>query len=90
MHLPDVYATLKRQRVPVDIYASNWFVTMFSNDLSFDIIPTIIDLYLHVGNRALIQIALTLLSLIRPKLLKMSQDEIMVLMSSSQTRERIF
>lgn len=63
---------------------------MFANDLSFDIIPMIIDLFLHLGYRALIQIALALLSFMRPRLLSMTQDEIMVLMSSAQTRERLF
>ena len=54
MHMPDVYSIFKRQRVPVDLYASNWFATLFSNDLSFDIIPNIIDFYLQVGKPALI------------------------------------
>lgn len=40
--------------MPVDVYASSWFVTLFSNDLQFEIIPTVIDLYLLVGSRALI------------------------------------
>lgn len=46
MYLPDVYSIFKRKKIPVDLYASNWFATLFSNDLPFDTIPNIIDLYL--------------------------------------------
>ena len=52
--MPDLFNFFQKHGVPVDIYASTWFVTMFSTDLSFDIIPSIIDLYLHLGVRALL------------------------------------
>ena len=54
VYMPDLYGTLKRYRIPVDIYASSWFVTMFATELSFDIIPTIIDLYFQAGFRTLV------------------------------------
>ncbi len=92
IHLPEVYSIFKRQHIPVDLYASSWFATLFSNDLSFDIIPNIIDLYMQVGKPALIQIALALLTYIKDNfnLAKLSQDEILMLMSSPQMRERAF
>lgn len=92
MYLPDVHSVFKRQRVPVDLYASNWFATLFSNDLSFDVIPNIIDVYLQVGKPCIIQIALTLLTYIKDSqnLSKLSQDEILTLMSSPYARERAF
>jgi len=83
IHLPEQYRIFKRHRVPFDLFASNWFATLFSNDLSFDIIPNIIDLYLQVGKPALIQIALTLMTIIKDNfpISKLSQDEILMLMS---------
>ena len=65
LYLPEVFLVLKRNRVPVDLYASSWFATLFSNDLSFDIIPNIIDLYLQIGKAALLQIALVLLGILK-------------------------
>lgn len=83
IHIPEVYRIFKRHRVPVDLFASNWFATLFSNDLAFDIIPNIIDLYMQVGKPALIKIALTLITIIKDNfpLSKLSQDEILMLMS---------
>jgi hypothetical protein len=54
LYLPEIFLVLKRNRVPVDLYASSWFATLFSNDLSFDIIPNIIDLYFQIGKAALL------------------------------------
>jgi len=54
LYLPEVFLVFKRNRVPVDLYASSWFATLFSNDLSFDIIPNIIDLYFQIGKAALL------------------------------------
>jgi hypothetical protein len=90
VYMPDLYGTLKRYRIPVDIYASSWFVTMFATELSFDIIPTIIDLYFQAGFRTLVQVALALLAIVKQRLLQMSAEELMHMMSSSQTREKIF
>lgn len=72
--------------MPVDVYASNWFLTLFSNDLGFDAVPSIIDLYLHIGTRALLLISLALLEILKPALMSATADEVMVLMSSCQAR----
>jgi hypothetical protein len=48
--------------IPTDIYASNWFITLFSSDLPFDVTPAVIDVYLLEGSKGLLRIALGLLS----------------------------
>jgi hypothetical protein len=77
--------------VPTDIYASNWFITMFSNDLPFDMVPSVIDVYFLEGNKGLLRIALSMLSFLEGDLLAMKTfDELMVFMSNSSAREEIF
>lgn len=86
-YLPEVHLKLKQNKVPVDVYASSWFVTMFATELQFDILPSILDLYLQIGQEALIKIGLALLHELKDNLKICSPDEVMQLMSSPQTRE---
>jgi hypothetical protein len=77
--------------IPTDIYASNWFITLFCNDLPFDMTPSIIDVYLLEGNKGLLRVALGLLSLLQEDLLEMTAyEDLMVFMSHPSAREEIF
>ena len=78
--------------IPCDLYASNWFLTMFSNDLSFDVTPNVIDLYLEEQVCGLLKMALSLLTFLQSycDLESLSQDELLELMSSPAKRESIF
>ena len=60
--LPKVYQVFHKHSIPCDLYASNWFLTLFSNDLSFDIVPNVIDLYLEEQVCGLLKVALSLLA----------------------------
>lgn len=81
MYCPDAYANLKRNKVPVDLYASNWFVTMFSCELGFEVVPAVIDLYLLEGKAGLIKIALAIIEILSPVIAEMQPDELFELMS---------
>lgn len=77
--------------IPTDIYASNWFITLFSSDLPFDVTPAVIDVFLLEGTKGLLRIALGLLCFLQEDLLKMKgYDELMEFMSHSSAREEIF
>ena len=65
--LPDLHQHLKKNKVPTDIYASNWFITMFSNDLPFDMAPSVLDVYLLEGHKGLLRISLSLLFFLKTK-----------------------
>lgn len=76
--------------MPVDLYASSWFVTLFATELQFDILPSILDLFFEIGQEALIKIGLALLHELKGCLKRSSQDEVLQLMSSPQTREQVY
>ncbi len=69
VHLPDLHEHLARLKIPTDIYASNWFITMFTNDLPFDMAPSVLDVYLLEGHKGLLRIALSILTFLKSELL---------------------
>ena len=81
VYIPDLFNHLSENKIPTDIYASNWFITMFSNDLPLDMAPTVIDVYLLEGNKGLLRISLSLLVLMKNELLTLSCDDLMVSLS---------
>ena len=82
---------MRKYKVPTDIYASNWFLTMFSNDLPYDVLPSVLDVFLIEGYKGLIRIALSLLNLMETALLDIkSYEEIMEFLSHPQKREKLF
>jgi len=62
IYLPKVYQIFHKNSIPCDLYASNWFLTLFSNELSFDIVPNVFDLYLEEQVCGLLKVALSLLA----------------------------
>ena len=81
---------MTKNKVPTDIYASNWFITMFTNDLPFDMAPSVLDVYLLEGHKGLLRIALSILTFLRSELLSLQYDELMVFLSHPNAREAIF
>ena len=88
--LPDLHQYLKKNKVPTDIYASNWFITMFSNDLPFDMAPSVLDVYLLEGHKGLLRISLSLLYFLKSTLLTLQYDDLMVFLSHPHAREEAF
>lgn len=83
-YLPDLADHFRRNRVPTDIYAANWFITMFCYDLNIDLVLCILDVFLLEGIKSLIRVSLALLSFIEKKLLSMNYEECMEYLSHSQ------
>ena len=86
----EILKTIFDPEIPVDIYASNWFITMFAADLPFDMTPSIIDVFLLEGHKGLLRIGLALLSYVEPILLSLGFDEIMEFLSHASARESHF
>lgn len=76
--------------MPTDIYASNWFITMFTNDLPFDMAASVLDVYLLEGHKGLLRIALSILSFLKAELVSLPYDELMVFLSHPNARESSF
>lgn len=90
VYLPDLHEHLCRSKVPVDIYASNWFITMFTNDLPFDMVASVLDVYLLEGYKGLLRIALSILKFLKEQMLGLQDDELMVFLSSSNAQGTLF
>ena len=88
--MPKVFEHFQELAIPTDIYASNWFITLFSNDVPFDMAPAVIDIYLLEGKKGLLRIALGLLSFLEEEVLHMKYDDLMVFMSHPSSREEFF
>jgi len=83
-YLPELEQHLKRLKIPTDIYAANWFITMFCYELSLDLVFCILDVFLLEGIKSLLRISLALLKCMESHLLQMAYDECMVYLSHCQ------
>ena len=72
MNLPELHEHLVKNKIPTDIYASNWFITLFANDLPFDMAPSVLDVFLLEGHKGLLRIALSILAFLKNDLLRLS------------------
>ena len=64
---------------------------MFANDLPYDVLPSVLDVFLVEGNKGLLRVALSLLSIMENTLLEIkSSDEIMEFLSHASKREKVY
>ena len=83
-YLPALADHLHQLNIPTDIYAANWFITMFCYDLNIDLVLCILDLFLLEGIKSLLRVSLALLSFMEKRILKMDYEECMEYLSHSQ------
>ena len=63
---------------------------MFTNDLPFDMAPSVLDVYLLEGHKGLLRIALSILTFLKRELLSLQYDELMVFLSHPNARASSF
>lgn len=61
-YLPHINDLLARECVDSEYYATRWFLTLFSYDLSIECITTVLDLFMVEGFKCLIKVAMAFLS----------------------------
>eukprot|EP00347_Sterkiella_histriomuscorum_P004361 403360747 len=83
-YLPKLHEHFRKHKIPTDIYAANWFITMFCCELSMDLVFCILDAFLLEGIKSLIRVSLAILSCLQERLLRMDDEECMTFLSSSQ------
>ena len=83
-YLPELEQHMRILRIPTDIYAANWFITMFCYELSLDLVFCILDVFLLEGIKSLLRISLALLKCMETQLLNMTYEECMVYLSHCQ------
>lgn len=60
-HIPDLYVHFQSQAIHTNLYASSWFLTLFSTCFSLPLASRIMDCFLSEGMEVIFRIALALL-----------------------------
>jgi len=71
-HIPELYVHFQSQAIHTNLYASSWFLTLFTTTLPITLACRIMDCFLSEGLEVIFRIALTLLISAKHELL--SQD----------------
>jgi hypothetical protein len=75
--LPDLFKHFKEQHVETHMYASQWFLTLFTAKFPLYVVFYIMDIYLLDGTPALFQVAISLLQLSKEELLRLDFEGIL-------------
>jgi len=68
-HIPDLYGHFQSQSIHTNLYASSWFLTLFTTSLPIQLSCRIMDCFLADGIEAIFRLALSLLLLGKNELL---------------------
>jgi len=68
-HIPDLYGHFQSQSIHTNLYASSWFLTLFTTSLPIHLSCRIMDCFLADGIEAIFRLALALLMLGKNELL---------------------
>merc|ERR1719186_2459688 len=68
-HIPDLYVHFQSQAVHTNLYASRWFLTLFTSSLPLSLSCRIMDCFLSEGREVIFRLALTLLLTAKHQLL---------------------
>merc|ERR1719232_1629885 len=69
-HLPDLHMHLQSQAIHTNLFASRWFLTLFTSCVSVTLSSRILDSFLCEGREVIFRLALTLLSEAKTELLQ--------------------
>ncbi|KAI1305376.1 Rab GTPase-activating protein 1 [Halotydeus destructor] len=76
-HLPNLYIHFANNGIEAHMYASQWFLTMFSSKFPLYVVYSILDIYLLDGFPTMFQVALALLQLSEKDMLKQDFEGVM-------------
>lgn len=65
--LPDVSKHFTKEGLHCSMYASQWFITIYSYSFPFDLVTRVWDIFLHEGWKIVYRIAIALLKLTKSK-----------------------
>jgi hypothetical protein len=75
--LPELFGHFASQGVVTSMYASSWFLTLFTTTLPLPLAARVMDIFLLDGTEGLFRIALALLSLAQPTLLSLDMEGVL-------------
>merc|ERR1712168_1393348 len=68
-HIPELYVHFQSQAIHTNLYASSWFLTLFTTSLSISLSSRVMDSFLSEGIEVIFRLALTLLLTAKNELL---------------------
>jgi len=68
-HIPDLYVHFQSQAIHTNLYASSWFLTLFTTSLPLVLSCRVMDCFLSEGMEVIFRIALSLLTMGKDELL---------------------
>ena len=87
--LPDVHGHLEEMGVHVSMFATEWFVTIFTSSFPFRAVLRIWDVFLLEGYKIVFRIALTVLKASREQILGMDFEGLMDFLKHGQAFRQI-
>lgn len=72
--LPDLHAHYAVQGFHTSMYASSWFLTLFTTTLSLPLACRIFDVFLSEGMEVIFKVALAILQLVKEELLSLDME----------------
>jgi len=78
IHLPDLFACFKKEKITSQVYLLDWFFTIFCKIIPFKVACRVWDCYFLLGESFLFQTALGILRANRKKLLSYEYEERLV------------
>ncbi|SBS86500.1 GTPase-activating protein, putative [Plasmodium malariae] len=81
-YIPKLFSYFKRKKIKIDFFCTNWFMTLFSQDLSFENTLKLWDIFFLFGLKILIKLSLAILHHHQKQILTLSYDEALTFLKS--------
>jgi len=76
-HLPRLFHHLEKENVDATMYASQWFMTIFTYNFSFEVAIRVWDIFLNEGIKTVFRVSLAILKLLQAELFRESFEQIL-------------
>jgi hypothetical protein len=71
-YYPKISLKMENNNFDSIIYATNWFITLFTNNLPFKLVTRIIDIFLYEGKEIIYKVALAIMKCKEKLILKVN------------------
>ena len=88
-YIPKIYEIFKKEGMIPSMYASEWFICLFSRNLSFDVLVRIFDVFLLEGYKVIYRFALAFLKLKEDEFLKAKDGLVSIMKTCNECLEHV-
>ncbi|GAW81488.1 TBC domain containing protein [Plasmodium gonderi] len=81
-YIPKLFSYFKKKKIKIDFFCINWFMTLFSQDLTFEHTQKLWDIFFLFGLKILIKLSLIFLHHFQKKILTLSYDQALTFLKS--------